>query len=162
METAFIALRALFFSVCFIWLWWWIALGVRGFDYRLNVTMPDWARSAAIIPGIAGAIIAGACIVTFIVRGQGTPAPFDAPSKFVAVGPYRYVRNPMYFGGFLLLVSLAMYEKSLSILIFCFAWLLLTHVFVLVYEEPTLERKFGESYEDYRKRVHRWLPRLPA
>ena len=38
------------------------------------------------------------CIGTFVTKGQGTPAPFDPPREFVASGPYRYVRNPMYIG----------------------------------------------------------------
>jgi protein-S-isoprenylcysteine O-methyltransferase Ste14 len=45
----------------------------------------------------------------------------------------------------------------------CLALLLfaLVHLFVLYYEEPTLTREFGSSYQDYLKAVHRWIPRLP-
>ena len=38
--------------------------------------------------------------------------------------------------------------------------LLTAHVFVLLYEEPTLRQQFGESYEEYRRTVPRWIPRL--
>jgi protein-S-isoprenylcysteine O-methyltransferase Ste14 len=34
------------------------------------------------------------------------------------------------------------------------------HLFVIFYEEPTLCGKFGEQYEDYRRNVRRWWPRL--
>jgi protein-S-isoprenylcysteine O-methyltransferase Ste14 len=33
------------------------------------------------------------------------------------------------------------------------------HLFVVIYEEPTLKRIFGEDYEDYRRDVGRWVPR---
>ncbi len=70
---------------------------------------------------------------------MGTPAPFDAPEQFVAIGPYKYVRNPMYIGGFVVLVGLGIYERSPSMLIFCVAWLMLAHLLVILYEEPNLE-----------------------
>jgi len=42
-----------------------------------------------------------------------------------------------------------------------FAFAALTHAFVVLYEEPTLERRFGESYRRYRGSVNRWIPRAP-
>ncbi len=54
---------------------------------------------------VIGGAIGLICIVTFIVKGSGTPAPFDAPKNFVAWGPYKYVRNPMYIGGLILLIG---------------------------------------------------------
>jgi protein-S-isoprenylcysteine O-methyltransferase Ste14 len=80
--------------------------------------------------------------------------------RFVVVGPYRRVRNPMYIGGFILLVGLGLYALSPSILLFSLAWLLLFHLFVVFYEEPTLRSKFGATYEDYCRRVPRWTIRL--
>jgi protein-S-isoprenylcysteine O-methyltransferase Ste14 len=64
----------------------------------------------------------GTRVGVFVVRRRGTPALFDAPRVFVAVGPYRHVRNPMYVGGFTMFVDLSLCERSISILIFGFAW----------------------------------------
>jgi hypothetical protein len=54
---------------------------------------------------------------TFVVSGRGTSAPFDAPRQLVAVGPYRWVRNPMYLGAGLVVVGYACYEKSIAVLL---------------------------------------------
>jgi len=46
-----------------------------------------------------------------------------------------------------------------TLLLFAFVLLCAVHVFVLLYEEPVLERRFGQSYRDYKRSVNRWLPR---
>jgi protein-S-isoprenylcysteine O-methyltransferase Ste14 len=98
-------------------------------------------------------------MTTFVVRGRGTPAPFDPPRQFVATGPYRYVRNPMYVGAMLIFGGLSLYLRWLAVLGFTAGWLLLIHAFVVFIEEPGLRDRFGATYEDYCHRVHRWLPR---
>jgi protein-S-isoprenylcysteine O-methyltransferase Ste14 len=128
------------------------------FDSRFAIRLPDWTKIAGIILMAAGGILALLCLSLFVVRGKGTPAPFDAPREFVAVGPYRYVRNPMYIGGWLVLIGFGLLERSISILLFSFAWLLLAHLFVLVVEERGLEERFGHSYLEYKKSVNRWMP----
>jgi len=110
---------------------------------------------------VLGAAIALACFAAFAFVGRGTPAPFDPPRELVPVGPYRFVRNPMYVGALILLTGFALYERSVSALLFVlFAWLA-AHLFVILGEEPVLERKFGESYLRYKAAVRRWLPRIP-
>jgi protein-S-isoprenylcysteine O-methyltransferase Ste14 len=107
---------------------------------------------------IAGGILVMICVMVFIFRGKGTPAVFDPPSEFVAAGPYAYVRNPMYIGGFILLIGFGLYHFSLSILILSFLLFGLFHLFVVFVEEPTLEKLFGNSYIEYRKTITRWIP----
>jgi protein-S-isoprenylcysteine O-methyltransferase Ste14 len=161
MNTVFIAIRAAVVMCIFVWLWAWVALGLRPYDQRYGLALPAWTEVLSFPVMLAGAAICLACIGTFVVRGRGTPAPFDPPRQFVAVGPYRYVRNPMYLGGALLLAGFALYNRSGAALIFCLPWLLLAHVFVLLYEEPTLRSKFGATYENYGRTVPRWIPRKP-
>jgi protein-S-isoprenylcysteine O-methyltransferase Ste14 len=162
MNTVFIALRAVIVMCIFVCLWAWVALGLRTYDRQFGLALPGWTETFAIPVMIAGAALCLLCIATFVLRGRGTPAPFDPPRQFVAVGPYRYVRNPMYLGGALLLAGFALYLRSGAALIFCLPWLLLAHIFVLLYEEPTLRNKFGATYEDYCQTVPRWIPRKPA
>ena len=108
----------------------------------------------------AGAALALWCILTFAVVGRGTPAPFDPPRRLVVGGPYRTVRNPMYIGAGLALAGAALFYQSRALLTYAAAFLLITHLFVTWYEEPTLQRTFGEDYETYRSSVRRWWPRL--
>lgn len=157
MKTLFVAVRTLFFSACFIWLWAWVALRI----YDTGFLPPGLELLGAVLM-IAGSLVVASCWLAFVVRGQGTPAPFDPPQFFVAVGPYKYVRNPMYLGAFLLLAGGGLYLRSGSMFVFAFVWIAAIHFFVVVIEEPGLRRRFGSTYEDYCRRVHRWSPRLPT
>jgi protein-S-isoprenylcysteine O-methyltransferase Ste14 len=164
MKTLFIGLRAAVFASGFIFLWGWVALSLHGrYDASIGFGLADWTRDLGIAVMALGGMLALACVATFVVRGQGTPAPFDPPRKFVAAGPYRFVRNPMYIGGFVVLFGFGLYEQSPAILLFTLPWLLLAHLFVIIYEEPHLRATFGSAYEEYCHSVWRWLPRgLPA
>ena len=110
---------------------------------------------------VAGAVVALWCILTFVVVGRGTPAPFDPPRSLVVRGPYRYVRNPMYVGAGLVLAGAAAVYHSLSLLGYLALLVVLTQGLVVWYEEPALTRSFGTDYASYRERVNRWLPRWP-
>ena len=68
-------------------------------------------------------------------------------------GPYRFVRNPMYIGAGMTLAGAALYCESVSIFIYAALFFLITHLFVVLYEEPTLRRTFGDEYEAYCSRV---------
>src|ERR1700722_6197049 len=109
---------------------------------------------------LLGASIYFRCPRGFAVRGLGTPAPI-APTKFlVTTALHRYVRNPMYIGVFLVLLGEAGLFRAPLLLadagFFCGP----VELFVVYYEEPTLRRQFGESYEQYRSSVPRWIPKF--
>jgi protein-S-isoprenylcysteine O-methyltransferase Ste14 len=123
-------------------------------------TLGPW-RYLGLLPLAAGIAVVGRCLRDFAVVGRGTPAPFDPPQQLVATGLYRWVRNPMYLGGLLLLSGEAIVLAAPVLLRYAGAFFLLTHLFVVLYEEPALRGKFGESYDRYRATVPRWLPRRP-
>jgi protein-S-isoprenylcysteine O-methyltransferase Ste14 len=130
---------------------------------RYGVIRPaDWGalELMALGVGILGGGLAIWCILTFVFVGKGTPAPFDPPRRLVVAGPYRYVRNPMYLGAFLAVLAAALFYRSLALAGYAAAFLLVTHLFVVLYEEPTLTRTFGSEYQNYRIAVGRWLPRF--
>lgn len=109
---------------------------------------------------VCGAAIYFRCAWEFAVRGLGTPAPI-APTKFlVTTALHRYVRNPMYLGVALFILGEAAFFHSLHLVLYGGLMLSVAHVFVVLYEEPTLHRQFGKSYEEYRRSVPRWIPRL--
>lgn len=121
-----------------------------------------WPQFTGAAVCAAGAAVALWCVGTFIFVGKGTPAPFDPPRRLVVRGPYRFVRNPMYIGAALALAGAALFYASLPLLIYGAGLLLLAHLIVVFYEEPTLRRSFGPDYEAYRRSVRRWLPGLKA
>jgi protein-S-isoprenylcysteine O-methyltransferase Ste14 len=153
-----VALRAVVYMTGFLLFFAWLALRVRTLDRFLQVALPDGVEIVGMGLMVVGGVLGLACVGTFIVRGKGTPAPFDAPRKFVAAGPYRYVRNPMYIGGLLLLAGFGLFEHSISILLMALLLLLVVHLLVVFYEEPTLRKSFGASYEEYCRTTRRWLP----
>ena len=114
---------------------------------------------AGMVVGAAGAAVAVSCILVFAFAGRGTPAPFDPPRRLVTRGPYRVVRNPMYVGAALALTGAALFYRSPPLLAYVAAFGLITHLFVILYEEPTLRRTFGQDYEAYCVRTGRWWPR---
>ena len=123
-------------------------------------TLGPW-RYLGLLPLVAGIAGVGRCLWDFAFVGRGTPAPFDPPQELVAAGLYRWVRNPMYISALLLLLGEAIVLEAPVLLRYAAAFFLVTHLFVVLYEEPALRRKFGESYDRYRATVPRWLARRP-
>ena len=95
----------------------------------------------------------------FVRRGQGTPAPIAPPKHLVITGQYRYVRNPMYVALVAIVAGQAAWLASGPLVLYALVLCVLFHLRVVTYEEPTLARQFGESFELYRRHVPRWLPR---
>jgi protein-S-isoprenylcysteine O-methyltransferase Ste14 len=104
---------------------------------------------------LVGAAVLLRCVWDFFVAG-GTLAPVDPPKQLVVRGLYRLTRNPMYNGVLLLLLGEAWLFRSIPLVEYASAFFVGAHLFVVLYEEPTLASRFGESYAAYRKRVPRW------
>jgi protein-S-isoprenylcysteine O-methyltransferase Ste14 len=117
-------------------------------------------RFIGLIPIALGALLYLWCAWDFTFTGKGTPAPFDPPKDIVLRGLYRYVRNPMYVAASLALIGEAILFESVLILVYAATVFSFFHLWVMFYEEPTLRRKFGASYEDYCLKVSRWIPDL--
>ena len=159
-EIVFAGLRAVVYVTGFVSLVAWLALSVRTNDKRSSLGWPGWTEIPGIILVVAGGLLVLTCAGIFVLRGRGTPAAFDAPREFVVLAPYKYTRNPMYVGGWGVLVGFGLYDHSISILLFSLVFLLLLHLFVVFFEEPGLKQRFGTAYEDYFKSTPRWIPRF--
>jgi protein-S-isoprenylcysteine O-methyltransferase Ste14 len=92
-------------------------------------------------------------------RGRGTPAPIAPTEHLVVGGPFRWVRNPGYVAVVSLVVGQALVFGSGAVLAYAAVLAVGFHLFVVLYEEPTLRRQFGEEYEAYCREVPRWFPR---
>jgi protein-S-isoprenylcysteine O-methyltransferase Ste14 len=122
-----------------------------------------WAwlpRSAGALLFVAGLALFGWCVSLFARVGRGTLAPWDPAHHLVAVGPYRHVRNPMIGGVALMLLAQALLWGSAALAIWAGGFVLINHVYFVLWEEPGLERRFGENYRVYKANVPRWIPRL--
>lgn len=118
-------------------------------------------RWLGLLPLAAGALVYFVCALDFTFTGQGTPAVYDPPQKLVTVGLYRWVRNPMYIGIILALLGQGLLYQSGMVVGLAGGFWLVVHLFITLYEEPHLIRKFGESYKEFLRTVPRWLPRTP-
>ncbi len=142
----------------FFALWFWLLPRWLGFHVEMAGDA-RW-RWLAAVPSVVGFAVALRCIWDFGWTGRGTPAPMIPPQHLVVVGFYRYVRNPMYLGfaagwiGLWVVFGL----PDLRAIAVAAIVALGVHLFVILYEEPTLRRKFGADYEEYCENVSRWWP----
>jgi protein-S-isoprenylcysteine O-methyltransferase Ste14 len=122
--------------------------------------------------GVAAIRVAGGILLTlgaiglldsfarFAVQGLGTPAPVAPPQHLVVTGLYRFVRNPMYVSVTSAILGQAMIFGNVRLLEYGASVWLAFHMFVLVFEEPSLRRTFGTEYEAFCAAVPRWIPRV--
>jgi protein-S-isoprenylcysteine O-methyltransferase Ste14 len=154
----FTLIRALTYATLFAgFLLWFVPASILA---RTGVRAPagfGLLQALGIAVGVAGVLMAAGCVLVFATLGSGTPAPFDPPRRLVIRGPYRLFRNPMYLGAALWVLGLAMFYQSTWIALYAAVFLICAHLFVRLYEEPTLRRLFGDDYRDYCRRVGRWF-----
>lgn len=104
-----------------------------------------------------GLLVLLACVREFYTAGKGTLAPWSPPRHLVTSGLYRYSRNPMYLGVLLILSGWAIGAASMGLAAYAGALGLAFQLRILYYEEPVLQRLFGEAWLAYRQTTRRWL-----
>ena len=107
---------------------------------------------------LSGSALALWCVFLFARFGRGTPIPIDPPRQLVVDGPYKVVRNPMAVGVAIALSGVAAYYESVAFLVAVGLFMVGIHAMIVLYEEPTLRRTFGDEYVAYCNSVRRWLP----
>jgi protein-S-isoprenylcysteine O-methyltransferase Ste14 len=131
----------------------------RYLDGRFGFT--DWDSHWLAIPGalllVPGIALAVWTLVLFGVKGHGTPNPLMPPRLLVQAGPYRFSRNPMMLGGWLAGFGLGLVLHSPSYLLFCGGIVAAGMIYVIAFEEPSLIRRFGAEYSEYRQTTPRWV-----
>ena len=131
--------------------------------FGLGQTRVDWHSPAQLL-GLScmslGAVLLTACILEFARTGRGTLSPLDPPRHLVVRGLYRYVRNPMYLSVTAIVLGETLVTRSRALGVYWALWFLAVNLFVIGYEEPTLRHQFGASYDEYTRRVGRWIPQL--
>ena len=122
-----------------------------------------WWAPVRVLGGVllvAAAVVLVNAFARFVVEGLGTPAPVAPTEHLVVGGPYRYVRNVMYIAVTAAIVGQALLLGSVALLVYAaVAWAGMA-AFARWYEEPALADRYGAQYEEYRRVVPAWLPRL--
>jgi len=154
-------------------------LAIAALPFVVAVVIPTWISRqddvalslAPTLPGRIGQAVGlillaigvalfAASLRRFVVDGKGTLAPWDPPRQLVVRGPYRYVRNPMISGVVFLLFGETLLLLSASLAQWAVSFLAIKLVYIPLFEEPQLKRRFGESYIEYSRHVPRLLPRI--
>jgi protein-S-isoprenylcysteine O-methyltransferase Ste14 len=93
-----------------------------------------------------------------IQKRAGTdPIPFNPSTRIVTHGPYRFSRNPMYIGFAWCTLGIAVLVDCVWMLLAVPIGLVLIDRLIITREERYLERKFGDEYLSYKRRVRRWI-----
>lgn len=125
-----------------------------GSDLLLRTPLRYW---------LGGSIIVGALYflgyrAVRLMRGSGqSENPYKSTTEILTSGPYRFTRNPMYLQMVLVCLGFAVLLSNLWILVLTPVCALVLHFMVILLEERYLERKFGDTYTDYQRRVRRWI-----
>ena len=134
----------------------WSVSDTRWIDGTVTASL---SHLAGIVVFLAGFGLFAWCVSLFARVGQATLAPWDPTRRLVAVGPYRYVRNPMITGVLSMLVGETLFLGSRVIAIWAATFMAINQVYFMFLEEPGLERRFGTAYREYKLAVPRWIPR---
>jgi len=132
----------------------WLLTGWDSTDPPLAVKIAGGALIAA------GAAVLISAFARFVIEGIGTPAPVAPPEHLVVGGFYRYVRNPMYVAVTTTIVGQAALLGRPALLLYAALFMTAVAAFVYGYEQPTLTQRFGAEYDEYRRNVPAWWPRL--
>jgi protein-S-isoprenylcysteine O-methyltransferase Ste14 len=123
-------------------------------------TQFDALRMILGVPLLAAGVAMWVWTVRLFGRvGEGTLAPWDPTERLVVEGPYAHVRNPMITAVLAALVGEALVFGSAAVAVWAAIFAAINHAFFLVYEEPAVERRFGNEYTQYKHNVPRWIPR---
>jgi protein-S-isoprenylcysteine O-methyltransferase Ste14 len=135
--------------------WWMTRWDLRAAFLGLELT-----RGVGVLLVLAGVPGIVDSFARFALQGLGTPAPVAPTQKLVVTGLYRYVRNPMYVSVLAVILGQGLLLGDWRLIVYGALFWLACHLFVLAYEEPTLQQSFGPEYEAFRANVPRWIPRL--
>jgi protein-S-isoprenylcysteine O-methyltransferase Ste14 len=130
-------------------------------EWHFHRPLPYWE-----VAQVAGGVLICAGLVPLVqsfvefTKAGGTPVPLASPPRLVVSGYYRYVRNPIYVGFLVVLIGEVLLFGSKGLLVYSAVAWCIGAAAVRFYEEPTLYRKFGPQYQDYRGAVRAWVPRL--
>lgn len=152
----FALVRTLIASTLFMGLFTWF-VPLRLVEPHAFITTTSALKYLGFALIAVGLSVGATSALSFPIKGEGTPAPFDPPRKLVTATVYRHSRNPMYLGLFVIMLGEVVLFKSWRIAALLAGYAAIINLAVLFYEEPALRKKFGPAYEEYCASVRRWI-----
>ncbi len=123
-----------------------------------------WPRLESAVARVVGLVLIAAgigvslhCANAFARIGRGTPVPSAPPEHFVESGLYRRSRHPIYVGYAAILLGVFLYFGHLMLFAYLGLYFVGAQAVIVWWEEPVLRKRFGDTYDDYARRVRRWL-----
>ena len=126
-------------------------------SWLVSTSRTELAQPLGLVPLLAGCVGLLWCVRDFYVFGKGTLAPWSPPRHLVTAGLYRYSRNPMYVSVLLIVLGWAVSFDVRGLYWYALFVAIAFHLRVVLGEEPWLASTHGASWDDYAKRVRRWL-----
>ena len=133
---------------------------IQQFEQQIKAVEEQIRHAIGGVMSTIGIVVALGGALMLAVRGRGTPAPFNPPQRFVAVGLYKWCRNPVMLANVIALFGYSIYFRSWTLLVYALLFWLVSHLFILFYEEPNLLDRFGDDYRRYMDTTPRWWPRF--
>jgi protein-S-isoprenylcysteine O-methyltransferase Ste14 len=108
----------------------------------------------------SGTALAIWCAVLMFLFGEGTFLVTSAPKKIMTRNIYGIVRHPMMWALYIIVLGEILTFGHFILIVWLFAMIRIIYLIVANYEEPQLERRFGESWKEYCQKVPPWIPRF--
>lgn len=139
-----------------------LPIGIAALESRwgLSIEVPIAVRIGGAILFVATGSLGILSAASMLVVGEGTPLPAHMARRLVISGPYRYVRNPMAVAGIAQGVAVGFALGSWLVVVYALCGSLIWNTLVRPQEEADLATRFGDEFEEYRRAVRCWVPRL--
>ena len=135
----------------------WLAGYLRPLDASFGTELPPWVQMPGVISLVIGAAGVLGCGVILSTVGIGA---LGGKERLLPVNfRFQFMRNPMSLAGVILMAGIALWHRSLLGVGLVAVLLVIFHLVIVYVEEPGLEKRFGESYREYKRHVPRWIPR---
>jgi protein-S-isoprenylcysteine O-methyltransferase Ste14 len=125
-------------------------------EWIVPIAFPSYWKIVGLALVAVGLLLAFSAVNEFR-KAQTTLDPHGSPKALVSNGIYRFTRNPIYLGFFLIIIGFPLYFESVWGVIAAPLFAMTLRRLVIEKEEAYLEKKFGEAYTGYKSRVRRWL-----
>ena len=138
----------------------WLVNAVISVLVHLFVQIPIMRYGICLVCGIVFIILAPTLTLSAFrtMKSAGTNVhPSEPALTIVRGGPFRFTRNPLYLALCLLQIALGFFLNDWITLLFVVPLTVIFHYGVVLREERYLTAKFGESYLQYKREVHRWI-----